>query len=97
MRYIKLLETERKTLEEGYKNHAKYHFRIRCHALILSDEGIQVKEIAKIYKTRTRTIYTWFDRWIKMGLAGLMILPGRGLKPKLSVHDTNMVNTIKKK
>jgi len=32
-----------------------------------------------------------------MGIVGLMILPGRGLKPKLSVQDKELVKMIKKK
>lgn len=57
MRKIKLLPEEEQTLTEGYKNHPKFHFRLRCQALLLSHQGIRVKEIANIAKTRTRTIY----------------------------------------
>ena len=85
------------TLEEGYKNHVKSHVRQRCQALLLSDEGWQVKQIAKLYHTRSRTIYTWMNRWQDMGLAGVMILPGRGVKPKLSIQDQLVVEKVKKK
>jgi len=57
MRQIILLPEEEQTLTEGYKNHPKFHFRLRCHAILLSHNGVRVKEIAKIAKTRTRTIY----------------------------------------
>ena len=97
MRYIQLTQSERITLEEGYKNHAKFHVRQRCQALLLSDEDWQVKQIAKLNHVRTRTIYTWMDRWQEMGLIGVMILPGRGVKPKLSVQNQAMVEKVKKK
>ena len=97
MRYIQLTASERETLENGYEHHPKPHFRKRCQALLLSDEGWQVKEIAKLHHVRSRTIYTWMDRWEDMGIAGVMILPGRGIKPRLSVKDKDLVETVKKK
>ena len=97
MRQIKLTEAEEKTLQEGFKNHPKAHFRKRCKALLLSHEGMAIKEILKYTRTRARTIYTWMDRWQQMGITGLMILPGRGLKAKLSEKDENLLELIKKK
>jgi len=61
------------------------------------DENWTVKQIAMLHHTRTRTIYTWLNRWQTMGIVGLIILPGRGLKPKLNVADKSMVEIIKKK
>ena len=46
MRYTKLKTGERATLELAYKNHSKFHVRQRSHSLLLSDEGMQVYEIA---------------------------------------------------
>lgn len=96
MRNIKLTISEYQTLLEGYKNHPKAHFRLRCHALILSDEGMSVKSIMKITKTRSRTIYTWMDRWERMGVIGLTILQGRGIKATLSDKDEDLIALIKK-
>ncbi|NET80416.1 helix-turn-helix domain-containing protein [Okeania sp. SIO1F9] len=97
MRKIQLTDTEKKTLEEGYKNHPKAHFRLRCHTLLLSSEGMTVQELMKITKTRSRTIYTWMDRWEKMGVIGLTILQGRGIKSKLSAKDEGLITLVKKK
>jgi len=96
MRNIKLTISEHQTLLEGYKNHPKAHFRLRCHALILSNEGMSVKSIMKITKTRSRTIYTWMDRWERMGVIGLTILQGRGIKATLSDKDKDLIALIKK-
>jgi len=96
MRYTKLTTIEQQTLEEGYKNHPKAHFRLRCHALLLSHEGMPIKSIRKITKTRSRTIYTWMDRWEQMGIVGLSILKGRGKKPTLCDKDEKLVTLIKK-
>jgi transposase len=89
------------TLQDARKNALKAHFRNRCHAIELSDRGKSVPYIADLLKTRTDTIYTWINRWESMGLAGLMILPGRGLKAKLNSFLTEplqeTVELIKKK
>jgi len=96
MRKIKLTTSEEITLQEGYKNHPKAHFRLRCHALILSNEGMSVKDITTITKTRTRTIYTWMNRWNEKGIMGLTILRGRGIKAILSDQDEELINLLKK-
>jgi transposase len=81
MRYVaSLLFSEKLTLEEGFKNHPKHHVRQRFHAILLSAEGKSVAYISDLYKIRTRTIYEWFNRWEKLGIVGLFILPGRGVK-----------------
>lgn len=95
MRNISLEANERKTLEDCYNNRPKSHVRKRAQSLLLSDEGWAVKQIASLHQTRTRTIYTWYDRWEKMGV-GLLILSGRGLKPKLSITNEDLVKVVKK-
>lgn len=96
MRKIEALQAEEKqTLEQGYKHSKKPHFRNRCHSLLLSEEGYKVSQIAKLYKVRTRTIYTWFNRWESHGIAGLMILPGRGIKAKLDELSPEQIEEVK--
>lgn len=97
MRYITLTEEERATLEQCYRHHNKHHIRQRCHSLLLSNGGMQAKEIAALFSVRTRTIYFWLDRWEQMGLSGLWIQPGRGLKARLKVEEAGLVSLIKKK
>lgn len=58
---------------------------------------MQVKEIAALFSVRTRTIYFWMDRWEQMGLCGLWIQSGRGLKAALAVEDAQVVSLGKKK
>lgn len=87
---------ETQTLEHGYRNHGKHHFRQRCHSLLLSARGVEVKQIAELCSVRTRTVYFWMDRWEQMGLGGLSIQPGRGLKAALRVEDAGLVSLLKK-
>jgi len=97
MRYISLTEAERTTLGQCYRNHSKHHLRARCHSLLLSDSGMPVKQITELFSVRTRTVYFWMNRWEQMGLCGLWIQPGRGVKAKLKVADRELVLLVKKK
>ena len=97
MRYVQLTEKAEKTLRYEYANNLKHYFRQRCQALLLSNDGVSVPQIAKLLKTRTRTIYEWMNRWESRGLSGLYILDGRGRKPTLSSRDESLVQKVKKK
>ena len=95
MRYITALNTEEKaTLEEGYRNHEKHHFRARCKSILMSDNGVSVPAIAHFFETRTRTVYSWFSRWEEMGIVGLMILPGRGRTAALAHCNVEEIRII---
>lgn len=96
MRYVKPLSpAEKTTLQEGCRNSKKHHFRNRCQSILMSAEGYKVSEVAKLFKVRTRTIYTWFDRWESMGIVGLMIAEGRGIKAVLNSLEEPEVSKIK--
>jgi transposase len=86
---------EKSTLEEGFCNHPKPYFRNRCKSILLSSEGFKVKDIAKIFKTRTRTIYTWIHRYKTFGIMGLSIYSGRGVKSKMDDLSEPQINKIK--
>jgi transposase len=90
-----LTEEEKRTLEQGYLNSPKAHFRNRCHSILLSIEGYKVSEIALLYKVRTRTIYTWFNRWESNGISGLILLKGRGVKAKLDQLSPEEFDQVK--
>ena len=102
MRYVsKLTEFELVTLQEAQKNSMKVHFRNRCLAIELSSRGKSGVYIANLLSTRPETIYTWMNRWESMGITGLKILSGRGLKAKLDIllsePELESVELIKKK
>ena len=93
-RFIRLSNTELITLQEGRKNGKKYQFRDRCHCLILSHQGKEVKEISEILEVSVLTVYLWFNRWELNGIVGLMNQPGQGRKPKLSLENDEHVKAI---
>jgi transposase len=86
-KFIGLAEAEKLTLQEGHKNGKVQAFQVRCHCLVLSSEGYEVKELARIFRVSEISIYTWFKRWEKGGIAGLRDKAGRGRKPILRAED----------
>ena len=64
MRYISNLNNKTvKELEKIVKNGSSLQLRQRAKSILLSNEGITVKEICKIFNKSTRTVYRWFDRF----------------------------------
>ena len=92
-KFIKLNEAEKITLQEGNKNGKAKAFQERCHCLLLSAEGYQVKELARIFRVSEICVYGWFKRWEKSGVVGLRDKQGRGRKPILKAEDLPQVKT----
>ena len=86
---------EKETLEWGFRHHKKPYFRNRCQCMLLSAEGLKVKELARIFQTRTRTIYDWIHGYEQSGFLGLMIRLGRGLKAPLNSLSTLQIQVVK--
>jgi uncharacterized protein YjcR len=79
-RFIQLIEEETITLREGMKNGTAHLFRKRCHCLILSSEGYQVKDLAEVFSVSLNTIYGWLNRWETKGVVGLRDKAGQRQK-----------------
>lgn len=86
-KFIALSEAEKTTLQEGHKNGKTKAFQERCHCLVLSSEGYEVKELAGIFRVSEISIYSWFRRWEAGGICGLRDKSGRGRKPILGAED----------
>jgi transposase len=83
MRYIKLKEEEIVELNKLYKTSTNTIVRMRSQCLLLSNSGLQIKELSKISGATSRAIRTWFDKWELLSYQGLQVQPGRGAKKKL--------------
>ena len=95
MRRIECIELEEVvTLEAGFNNSIKAHFRRKCHSILLSNKGYTVSEIAKLYNVRTRTVYTWFNNWAS-GISGLILRVGQGKKAKLDSLTEEELEEVK--
>ncbi len=49
-----------------------------------------------MYEVRTRTIYTWFDRYEAMGIVGLSFLNGNNNEPILSIDNEEHIDVVRK-
>jgi len=95
MRYISNLNNKTtKELEQIVKNSTSLQIRQRAKAILLSNDGITVKEICKIFNKSTRTIYRWFDRFKEEQIENLSDESGRGRKPALNNNDIDKVTKL---
>ena len=86
-RFITLTADERPTLSAGRQHHRQYQFRDRCQGLILSADGQDVAAIMTVLQVSRPTVYTWFNRWERGGLAGLANAAGQGRHPILGAAE----------
>jgi len=86
-----LSDKERQELQ-GMKNRGETpKIRQRAHAILLSDFGRSVNEIASILGVTRLTVCSWFARWEKLGSKGLADAERSGAPPKLSKTEINRV------
>ena len=78
-----LTKKEYEELENGFKNGEKHHFRIRCQAILLSNDGLPVAEISSRLKKDKDTVYSLLKRYGAGGIASLHNKPGQGPKATL--------------
>ncbi|MEZ5425025.1 MAG: helix-turn-helix domain-containing protein [Pyrinomonadaceae bacterium] len=84
MRFIKLSESDLKSLQNGQRYGKHFLFRDRCQCLILSHQGYTITELTKLFKVHRVTVYEWFNLWEESGIEALHKKPGQGRRPKLS-------------
>jgi hypothetical protein len=83
-KHAPLTESELVTLQQAQKYSNKDHFRKHCLAIELRlSRKKSVAYIADLLEYRENAIYEWLTRWELMGIVGLMILSGRGVKAGL--------------
>lgn len=97
-----LTASELVTLQEAQKNSKKAYFRNHCLAIELRlSRNKSVKYISDLLQVRENAVYEWLTRWELMGIVGLMILPGRGVKAAIDslLEQPNQasITLIKKK
>ena len=95
MKYVK--ELDKKTIEELkelVKSGETLQIRQRAHAILLSNEGMTIKEICKIFNKSIRTIYRWFNRFKEAKTEKLADEVGRGRKAALNEKDIEKVKKL---
>jgi len=91
VRYVRpLTENQRHTLAEIMKHDAAPRARVRAHSLLLSEQRMQIKEIAKIYQVDRDTVAAWIKKWEQMGVESLYDKPRSGRPPKLTLAEKDL-------
>ena len=85
VRYVHpLIDQQRDLLEHTMTHDASPRARARAHSLLLSAQGMTIKEITKISPVDRDTVATWIRKWEHEGPASLHDKPRRGRPPKLT-------------
>lgn len=87
MRYIKLLDQDREKLEFLYRKDGSATVRKRSQCLVLSHQGRNITDLAKIFNVSRRTVERWFEGWGGKGFGSLPVRPGRGARTLLAGHE----------
>lgn len=95
-KHIDLNESEQITLREGAKYHPKVEFREKCRALLLSQAGVTIKQIATHLDVNHNTVGNWINAWEIAGIVALNRKLGQGRNPILSVTNANHIEHLNK-
>lgn len=96
-RYITLTTEQFTAVSNGYKLGASHVYRTRCHAILLSSQGKEIKELCVIFGVYPNTVINWLNGWEKEGLKGLENKPGQGRKQSIKLENTALTEEIKAK
>lgn len=92
MRFIRELTPENISLLQRISKESKYYqVRNRAKCLILSYQGLSIKQLIVIFSVSRKTIYNWLTKWEDEKLVGLYNNRGRGRKPKLNEQQKEQV------
>ena len=91
VRYVRpLTESQRHTLAAIMKHDAIPRARARAHGILLSSQGMKIKEIAKIYQVDRDTVAPWIKQWEQRGMTSLYDKPRSGRPPKLTPEEKDL-------
>lgn len=83
-KFVKSLTDEQsEQLKEVMKSQAPQRKRMRAHAILLSDRGYSIDQIADIYQVDRDRVSAWLDWWDSDHFDGLGDDPRSGRPPKL--------------
>lgn len=93
-RFVKELTPEQsQELKDIMKTGAE-RLRMRAHAILLSDRGYSIDEIADIYEVDRDTVSIWLNRWETGGSTDLDDKPGRGRPATLTEEEEKKVVSL---
>ena len=85
MRYVnKITDEDRLVLEQMKRHNHNYMMRTRAHAILLSDEGMDVQSLAQVFDVCRQTISKWINVWETEGVDALMDKPRSGRPSRMA-------------
>ena len=94
IRKIKLTDSQRLALEDGYQNGRTASYRKRCHIVLLKSEDRTAKDIAEIVNTNIQSVYNWLNRYETCGIQGLQTKAGQGRPKILDEQHEQIIRTV---
>ena len=82
-------ENQEITVDQMYQHHRNRRYRQRAHIVLLSAQGYNEKEIARIVRVTPRTVGKYVKLYRKHGFLGLYDapIPGRPLKITIAIQE----------
>ncbi len=97
-RFVSPVSDEEREILRYLKGYGEtWRIRHRAHAILLSDSGKSVNEIAEIFETTRVTVCSWFARWEQSGPQGLADGARSGAPPKLTKPEKKRIVKLIKK
>jgi transposase len=91
-RFVQPLSEEDKEILQYLRDKGETpRIRRRAHAILLSNEGYSVNEIAQIFDSNRETVCLWLARWEESGPIGLGDMPRSGAPPTLNEEEQERV------
>jgi transposase len=92
MRFIRDLSREtQKVLKRIYKESRHHQVRQRAQCILLSFQGLTMKELMTVFRVSRKTLHNWLTSWEEEKLVGLYDRAGRGRKPKLKEEQKEQI------
>ena len=85
-----LTDGQRQRLKEIHKNDPNWRTRVRAQAILLSEKGFALNQLATIFEVDRDAVSQWLDWWAEYQFEGLSDDPRTGRPPIL---DTEVKKT----
>lgn len=91
IKVLLLADTQRLSLEGGFRNGDSHCFRMRCRAVLLKSKGLSNHTIGEQTEMPHISVNSWVKRFEEPGIEGLYTRLGRGRKPIMDCSDEEIV------
>lgn len=89
-----LTEAEKLELEQIRKTSPDFFHRQRAHAILLSDRGHSVGQVAEIFSVDRETVSIWISRFERGGVCALKNLPRPGRPPIYTEEEARQLKSL---